>query len=42
VLLDDDETAMEAFAHIVGTSIAQGANVSIRSPYQPEELGILS
>jgi hypothetical protein len=33
---------MEAFAHIVGTSIARGANVSIRSPYQPEELGILS
>jgi hypothetical protein len=40
VLLDDDETAMEAFAHIVGTGIALGANVSIRSPYQPEELGI--
>jgi hypothetical protein len=42
VLLEDDETALEAFAYVVGTSMEQGANVSIRSAYQPEELGILS
>lgn len=41
VLLEDDETALEAFAHIVGTSMEQGANVSIRSAYPPEELGII-
>lgn len=40
VLLDDGDTGFEAFAHIVSTSVEQGANVSIRSAYQPEELGI--
>jgi hypothetical protein len=42
VLLEDDETAMDAFSHIVGTSLQRGANVSIRSAYAPEDLGILS
>lgn len=40
VLLEDDDEALSAFAHVVGTSMEQGANVSIRSAYQPEELGI--
>ena len=40
VLLDEGDTAFEAFAHIVSTSVEQGANVSIRSAYQPEDLGI--
>lgn len=40
VLMEDDEEGLAAFAHVVGTSMAQGANVSVRSAHPPEALGI--
>lgn len=40
VLLEDGQNGYEAFAALVGTALANGANVSIRSGYDPEDLGI--
>ena len=41
VLLEDGQDGYDAFAALVGSSLRQGANVSIRSGYKPEDLGIL-
>ncbi len=40
VLMEDGDNGFEAFAALVGTALRQGANVSIRSGYNPEDLGI--
>jgi hypothetical protein len=40
VLLEDGQNGYEAFAALVSTALAKGANVSIRSGYDPEDLGI--
>lgn len=41
VLMEDGQNGYEAFAALVGNSLRRGANVSIRSGYAPEDLGIL-
>ena len=41
VLMEDDQNGFNAFAALVGSSLRQGANVSIQSGYQPQDLGIL-
>ena len=41
VLMEDGQNGYEAFAALVGSSLRGGANVSIRSGYKPEDLGIL-
>jgi hypothetical protein len=40
VLLEDGQDGYDAFAALVGSSLRQGANVSIRSGYAPQDLGI--
>jgi hypothetical protein len=40
ILFEDGQNGYEAFAALVGTALSQGANVSIRSGYAPEDLGI--
>lgn len=40
VLLEDGQNGYDAFAALVGTALSQGANVSIRSEYNPQDLGI--
>lgn len=40
VLLEDGQNGYDAFAALVGGALRQGANVSIRSGYSPEDLGI--
>lgn len=40
VLMEDDQNGFDAFAALVGDSLKRGANVSIQSGYQPEDLGI--
>jgi hypothetical protein len=42
VLLEDGQNGFDAFAAVVRTALTRGANVSIRSQYKPEQLGILS
>jgi hypothetical protein len=42
VLLEDGQNGYDAFAAVVRTALTRGANVSIRSQYKPEQLGILS
>ena len=39
-LMEDGQNGYDAFASLVSTALKQGANVSIRSGYQPEDLGI--
>ena len=41
VMMEDGQNGYDAFAALVGSSLRQGANVSIRSGYMPEDLGIL-
>jgi hypothetical protein len=41
VLMENGQDGYDAFAALVGSSLRQGANVSIRSGYKPEDLGIL-
>jgi hypothetical protein len=41
VIMEDDKDGYAAFAELVGHSMQNGANVSIRSAYNPEDLGIL-
>lgn len=41
VILEDGNDGYAAFAELVGHSMQNGANVSIRSSYNPEDLGIL-
>ena len=40
-LLEDGQKGFDAFAMLVQTALAEGANVSIRSQYKPEQLGII-
>jgi hypothetical protein len=40
VLLEDGQNGYDAFAALVAGALRQGANVSIRSGYSPEDLGI--
>ena len=42
VLLEDGQNGFDAFAAVVRTALTRGANVSIRSQYKPEQLGIPS
>ena len=42
VLMEDGQNGYDAFAALVGSSLRRGANVSIRSGYRPEDLGIMS
>ena len=40
VLMEDGQDGYDAFAALVGSSLRRGANVSIRSGYAPQDLGI--
>ena len=40
VLHEDGQNGYDAFASLVRSALKQGANVSIRSGYAPEDLGI--
>jgi len=40
VLMEDGQNGYDAFAALVQTALKRGANVSIRSGYRPEDLGI--
>jgi hypothetical protein len=40
VLLENGQNGYDAFAALVGGALRQGANVSIRSGYAAEDLGI--
>jgi len=40
-LMEDGQNGYEAFAALVGSALNRGANVSIRSGYAPEDLGIV-
>jgi len=39
-LMEDGQNGYDAFASLVGSALNRGANVSIRSGYSPEDLGI--
>jgi hypothetical protein len=39
-LMEDGQNGYDAFAALVGSALNRGANVSIRSGYAPEDLGI--
>ena len=41
VIMEDGKNGYAAFAELVSYSMQNGANVSIRSSYNPEDLGIL-
>ena len=41
VLLEDGQNGYDAFAAVVQRALDKGANVSIRSAYNPADLGIL-
>jgi hypothetical protein len=41
-LYEDGQNGYEAFAALVSSALNRGANVSIRSGYRPEDLGIYS
>ena len=41
VIMEDGDDGFIAFSELVGNSMENGANVSIRSTYNPENLGIL-
>ena len=40
MLMEDGQNGYDAFAALVGSALNRGANVSIRSGYAPEDLGI--
>ena len=40
-LMEDGQNGYDAFAALVGSALNRGANVSIRSGYAPENLGIV-
>jgi hypothetical protein len=42
MLLEDGQNGYEAFAAVVKGALTRGANVSIRSQYKPEQLGIIT
>jgi len=39
-LMEDGQNGYDAFASLVGSALSRGANVSIRSGYDPKDLGI--
>jgi len=41
VMMEDGQNGYDAFAALVTGSLNRGANVSIRSGYAPQDLGIL-
>ena len=41
VLMEDGQNGYDAFAALVASSLNRGANVSIRSGYAPQDLGII-
>ena len=41
VMMEDGQNGYDAFAALVSSSLNRGANVSIRSGYAPQDLGIL-
>ncbi len=41
VMMEDGQNGYDAFAALVTSSLNRGANVSIRSGYAPQDLGIL-
>jgi hypothetical protein len=41
VLYEDGQNGYEAFAAAVNGALARGADVSIRSQYRPDQLGII-
>lgn len=41
ILYEDGQNGYEAFAAAVQGALARGADISIRSQYQPDQLGIL-
>ncbi len=40
ILYEDGQNGFDAFAALVSSALNRGANVSIRSGYAPEDLGI--
>ena len=40
VLMEDGQNGYDAFAALVTYSLRRGANVSVRSGYKPQDLGI--
>lgn len=40
VIMEDNDEGQQVFAHVIATGIQQGANISVRASYQPQELGI--
>jgi hypothetical protein len=42
VLYEDGQNGYEAFASAVNGALARGADVSIRSQYRPDQLGIVA
>lgn len=40
MLMEDGKNGYDAFAALVTYSLRRGANVSVRSGYQPQDLGI--
>jgi hypothetical protein len=41
VMMEDGQNGYDAFAALVTSSLSRGANVSIRSGYAPQDLGII-
>ena len=41
VILQDGQSGYDTFAMAVNTALTDGADVSIRSQYKPEQLGIM-
>jgi hypothetical protein len=41
VMMEDGQNGYDAFAALVTSSLNRGANVSIRSGYAPQDLGII-
>lgn len=40
VIMEDDDDNRTVFCHVITSAAMQGANISVRSSYDPEELGI--
>jgi hypothetical protein len=42
ILLEDGQNGYDAFAALIQVALRGGANVSVRSGYRPEQLGIMT
>lgn len=42
VIMEDGQNGYDAFAAAVRSALARGADVSIRSEYRPDQLGIIA